>query len=566
MKKVFLLMFLLLWVSNWFAMNPADSLEKLPNNFKWECYEYYNKIDKWLVWERLWENYKTFKIKLSNSSDIVFTQNGFILPYKYYSDAKNSYNFKTDLWITNEKITDYNNNTFIELHSKNKSEIIISFDEILEKNNFNFVFDYSSNNYTPNYYISDDNKNWNLIKKENIEDFSFKYLKIKFVSNTKESFLENIKIYELNFPKKSDIFLVNSLYNDNIEVYSKYNCKDKDFNTTPMAFDKFSINKDTKTIELQIEKNPKYNVYSQTDIDNDWVADDVDNCKDRYNPDQSDINGDNLGDICSDDDNDGIIGYYDNCIYVSNENQKDINRNKVWDVCEFDKDKDKFFDWQDNCINKANPDQADDDKDGIWNACDNCKSYNPSQIDANNNWVGDTCEEIEKNLKEHDKDTDWIIDFSDNCIDISNTDQVDDDKDAIWNSCDNCQSIQNFDQLDFNKNKIWDICEDSDADWIDWLTDNCINIANPDQKDSDNDSVWDMCEDDDGDNILAANDNCPFIFNDDQKDVDGDKIWDVCDEKDNRFIESNKVFFISLMVFIAIMFFASILVMIKKLK
>lgn len=566
MKKVFLFLFLLLSFSQTFSMNPADFLEKVPKNFKSECYEYYNKIDKSNVWERTWENYKTFKIKLDKGEDIVFTQFGFILPYKYYSDTKNNYSYKNNLWITNEKLLDYNWNTFNDINSKKQNEIVLSFDEIVQKNNFNFVFDYSSNNYTPNFYISDDKVNWNLVKRQDIEDFSFKYLKISFVSNTKEIFLENIKIYELNFPKKSNTFLVKSFYNDDIEIYSKYNCKDKDFNTNALNYDSFSIDNSTKIIELNAENNPKYNVYSKKDMDNDWVEDETDNCKDRYNPNQSDINWDWIWDICSDDDNDWIIWYYDNCVYVNNPDQKDINRNWVWDVCEYDKDKDKIFDWQDNCINIANPDQKDDDKDWIWNVCDNCKSFNPSQIDANQNGIWDTCEEIDKNLKLNDLDKDWIIDFNDNCKKIANFDQLDDDKDWVWNVCDNCMSIQNNDQLDFNKNGVWDICEDSDNDKIDWLVDNCINIANTDQKDSDNDGIWDVCEDDDFDNILAANDNCPFVYNPDQKDVDNDKKGDVCDEKDNRFIESNKVLFISLMVFIAIMFFASILVMIKKLK
>lgn len=563
MKKIFLFLFLLLWFTQSFAITATDSLKKLPTNFKWHCYEYYNKIDKIIVWNNLWE---TYKIKLSKSEDVVFTQFGFILPYKYYSDSKNSYSFKSDLWITNEKITDYNKNTYIELHSINKNEIILSFDEILEKNNFNFVFDYSTNNYTPSYYISVDKNTWNLVKKEDLENFSFKYLKIVFLSNTKESFLENIKIYELYFPKKSDTFLVKSFNNSDIEIYSKFNCKDKDFDILSSNYNNFSINKDTKTIELTKEINPKYNVYSKIDTDNDWVEDDLDNCKNIYNPDQSDINGDGVWDMCSDDDKDWIIWYYDNCPNVYNPDQKDINRNGIWDVCEFDKDKDWVFDSIDNCINVFNPDQSDDDKDWIWNACDNCKSYNPSQIDANNNGIWDICEEIEKNLRENDRDKDGIIDFNDNCINVYNPDQADDDKDGIWNACDNCKNIQNKDQLDFDKNWIWDICEDSDGDWIDWLVDNCINIANPDQKDSDNDWVWDLCEDDDGDNILFAKDNCPFVYNPDQKDVDNDWIGDACDEKDNRFIESNSNFFIILIIFITLVFFYWIYKMLKKLK
>jgi hypothetical protein len=50
----------------------------------------------------------------------------------------------------------------------------------------------------------------------------------------------------------------------------------------------FSINKDTKIIEIKSETNPKYNVYSKKDYDNDWIEDESDNCKYKYNPDQAD--------------------------------------------------------------------------------------------------------------------------------------------------------------------------------------------------------------------------------------------------------------------------------------
>jgi len=594
MKKIFLFVLLFLCFSQTFSMNPADLLEKVPWNFKPECYENYTRIDKSQVWND--NNYQTYKLKLDKSEDLVFTQFGFILPYKYYSDWNNSYKYENNLWLNIAYLSDYNNNTFIELNSKNQHEIILDFDEIPEKDNFSFVFDYISDNYSPRYYISDNKIKWNLIKKQDIESFSFKYLKIDFASNTLDSYLENIKLYELSFPKKSNTFLFKSFYNDDIEVYSKYNCKDKDFSTEFLNYDSFSINKDTKTFELNIEVNPKYDVYTKTDLDNDWVEDSEDNCKDRYNPDQSDINWDWVWDVCSDDDSDWILWYYDNCINVYNSDQKDLNINKVWDVCEFDKDKDWIFDPQDNCINTPNIDQSDKDKDWIGDLCDNCKSYNPSQLDANQNGTWDVCEEIENNLNHNDFDRDWIIDSIDNCsypdyipnsinreqkkawnkymaeklnsdkTKYYNPKQEDDDKDWIWNICDNCLSVQNNNQLDFNKNKVWDLCEDSDNDWIEWLVDNCINISNFDQKDVDNDWIGDLCEDDDWDNILSANDNCQFSYNPDQKDIDNDKKWDACDTKDNRYIESNSSFFIWLIVIISLIFFWWIYFMFKKLK
>jgi len=548
-------------------MNPADSLNKIPENFTPECYEYYNKIDKSEVRNNATnEKYMTYKVNINKVTDLVVTQFGFILPYKFYSDFINNYSYENNLWLETDFLLDYNSKTFRKINSNTQNEIVLSFDETLEKNNFNFIFNFSVNNYSPEYYISFDENSWEKIKKSDITEFSFKYLKIKFVSKTEESFLENIKIYELNFPKKYNTILVKSFYNENIELYSKYNCKDKTFNTTAKKYDEFSVNNETKIIRVNSEKNPKYNVYFEKDYDNDWVSDEEDNCKYRYNPDQADKNGDGRWDMCSDDDKDWKQWYYDNCVYVYNPDQADVNRNNIWDECEFDKDKDTIFDWLDNCINDANPEQEDDDRDGIWNVCDNSIYYNPRQIDKNNNGIGDITEQKEKELKENDDDNDWIINYKDNCKKIANSDQEDSDKDWVWNRCDNCIDYQNADQLDFNKNWVWDICEDSDNDWIEWLTDNCINIANSNQSDTDNDWIWDLCEDDDHDNILAANDNCPYEYNPEQIDIDKDWKWDKCDKNDNRYIESNSAFFIWLLIFITLIFGGGIYMMVRKLK
>ena len=57
-----------------------------------------------------------------------------------------------------------------------------------------------------------------------------------------------------------------------------------------------------------------------------------------------------VGDLCDDDiDNDGIANTIDNCIYVSNSNQEDTNGNAVGDVCESDTDGDGIDDNSDTC-------------------------------------------------------------------------------------------------------------------------------------------------------------------------------------------------------------------------
>jgi hypothetical protein len=124
---------------------------------------------------------------------------------------------------------DYNYSTYTEIDSNNQNEIILNFKEEVQRNNFSFIFNYETSNFFPEFYISNDKINWNKIKKEDIEDFSFQYLKINFVSNTKETFLENIKIYELSFYKKSNIILIKSFFDEDINIYSKNNCLDKNF-------------------------------------------------------------------------------------------------------------------------------------------------------------------------------------------------------------------------------------------------------------------------------------------------------------------------------------------------
>ncbi len=71
------------------------------------------------------------------------------------------------------------------------------------------------------------------------------------------------------------------------------------------------------------------------DADGDGVIDPVDNCVDIANADQSDIDGDGLGDVCDDDiDGDGIANAEDNCPENANPDQGDLNGNGIGDFCD----------------------------------------------------------------------------------------------------------------------------------------------------------------------------------------------------------------------------------------
>ncbi|MBW2689970.1 MAG: thrombospondin type 3 repeat-containing protein [Deltaproteobacteria bacterium] len=72
------------------------------------------------------------------------------------------------------------------------------------------------------------------------------------------------------------------------------------------------------------------------DVDNDGLANALDNCPFVDNPTQVDTDGNGLGDACDpvDRDNDGIWNINDNCPDVSNADQLDTDGNGTGDVCQ----------------------------------------------------------------------------------------------------------------------------------------------------------------------------------------------------------------------------------------
>ena len=85
---------------------------------------------------------------------------------------------------------------------------------------------------------------------------------------------------------------------------------------------------------------------------------DLDNCGGIFNPDQSDVDGDSIGDVCDPDaDNDGLLNANDNCPLVVNIGQEDGDNDNAGDAC-------------DNCLTVFNPAQMDENNDGVGDLCD----------------------------------------------------------------------------------------------------------------------------------------------------------------------------------------------------
>ena len=445
----------------------------------------------------------------------------------------------------------------------------------LGKQDVSYVFDlgkvYPANTIvtTIGYYsqgkvdlaLSQDGVNYISVERVNIDAVTFRYLRITFSRQIVQSDITLIHTLYF-FPRVVSRYLVASPVGQ-IRAYSSYSCQTgvypeylRERSNIPYGYPM-----PTSTTPLVRTSNPLY----KNDTDNDTIENIRDNCPMFSNTNQADRNRDGRGDACSDDDSDGFSGLADNCATVSNPDQKDLNVNNIWDACEFDSDADGVVDALDNAIRIANPDQADTDRDTIGDIMDNCALYNPDQFDFDKNGKWDTCDRDIEYRKNHDTDTDSILDSGDNCMKMPNPDQADTDRDGVGDVCDNCAAIQNTDQADADKNGKGNMCDDTDRDGVEWWRDNCVIVSNPSQEDDNNNWVGNACEDTDIDSVLDGSDNCPALYNTDQKDTDGDKMGDICDAKDDRMLESNKTLFIGLFATISLLFIGGIVFFLRRL-
>lgn len=80
---------------------------------------------------------------------------------------------------------------------------------------------------------------------------------------------------------------------------------------------------------------------------------------------------------------------------------------------------------------------------------------------------------------------------------------------------------------------------DKDGDGVLDAQDNCVAISNSEQIDRNMNGVGDACDDFDEDAVLNAKDNCPETANVAQTDTDADGIGDACDDAESRLTEQN---------------------------
>lgn len=294
------------------------------------------------------------------------------------------------------------------------------------------------------------------------------------------------------------------------------------------------------------------NAQESADTDADGIGNNSDNCPAASNSEQTDTDSDGIGDACdeattpnTDADGDGVNDGVDNCPSVANADQLNTDNDTQGNVCDSDDDGDGASDTQET-TQGSNPLLSDTDGDGDLDGADNCVLVsNADQLNSDSDSQGNTCDT--------DDDNDGTPDATDD-FPLDPEETADTDNDSVGDNGDNCPLTSNADQLNSDGDENGNVCDlDDDNDGIADATDNCSLVANEDQLNTDGDTQGNSCDlDDDNDGLTDAeevalgtafddadtdddghndgDDNCPLLGNDDQADADEDGVGDVCDD------------------------------------